>query len=69
MIAPGVPLPAMPPPSSTSTPSAGGSSVLGDIGHDLASAGKAAGEGVVGGIVIIGGIVGTLLTPSGQIAR
>lgn len=67
-IAPGVELPLLPTPAPPASPP-GGSSVLGDIGHDLAEAGKKTGEGVVAGIVILGGVAASIFTPSGQIAR
>ena len=42
---------------------------LPDLGHDLAEAGKTAGEGLLAGIAVIGGLLATGVTPSGQIAR
>jgi hypothetical protein len=67
-IMPGVELPSLPTPAPPASPP-DGSSVLGEIGHDLAEAGKKTGEGVVAGIVILGGIAASIFTPSGQIAR
>jgi hypothetical protein len=65
-IMPGVALPASPPAPS---PSPGGSSLLPDLAHDLAEAGKTAGEGVLIGAAILGGLIAGGATPSGQIAR
>jgi hypothetical protein len=35
----------------------------------FADAGEAVGSVIVGGVVIIGGLLGTIATPSGQIAH
>jgi hypothetical protein len=58
-------------PESQPSPGAapGGSSLLPDLAHDLAEAGKTAGAGVLAGVAIIGGIVAGELSSSGQIAR
>jgi hypothetical protein len=80
-VTPGAPLPfapldtpdapAVPAPSATPgpTPSPGESSLLPDLAHDLAEAGKDAGGGVLAGIAIIGGVIAGGVTSSGQIAR
>jgi hypothetical protein len=45
-------------------------SLLPDLAHDLAEAGKEAGAGVLAGIAIIGGVIaGGGVASSGQIAR
>jgi hypothetical protein len=46
-----------------------GHGILSEIGDDLAEAGRTAGAGLLTGIAIVGGLVATELTPSGQIAR
>jgi|GEM_PF-1701788 len=66
-IAPGVPLPTMPP---APTPAPGGSSsFLPNLGHDLAEAGKTAGEGILAGVIIIGGLLASGVTSSGQVSQ
>ncbi len=65
-IMPGVALPDSPQPTASAS---GGSSVLPDLGHGLAEAGETVGAGVVAGVVIVGGLIADVLTPSGQIAR
>jgi hypothetical protein len=66
-IMPGVPLPTVPP---APTPSPGGSSsFLPNLSHDLAEAGKAAGEGILAGIVTIGSLLAGGVTSSGQVSR
>jgi hypothetical protein len=46
-----------------------GGNVGGRLAHDLAEAGKTAGAGVLAGVAIIGGLLGSGVTSSGQIAR
>jgi hypothetical protein len=65
-IMPGVSLPDSP---AAPTPAPGESSLLPDLGHDLAEAGTTAGAGVLAGVAIIGGLIAGGVTPSGQIAR
>ncbi|PBD13786.1 hypothetical protein BI295_07650, partial [Mycobacterium avium subsp. hominissuis] len=49
--------------------SSGGASPLPDFAHDLADAGKKAGEGLLAGIVILGSILAGGASPGGQFAR
>jgi hypothetical protein len=65
------PEPTEPAPMSPPAPaiSPGGSSLLPELARDLAEAGKKAGAGVLAGIAIVGGLVGSGVTSSGQIAR
>ena len=39
------------------------------MGGAFVDAGQAVGTVIVGGVVIIGGLLGTVATPSGQLAR
>jgi hypothetical protein len=80
-VTPGTPLPfppldlpdapAVPAPSATPgpTPFPTESSLLPQLAHDLAEAGKKAGAGVLTGIAIIGGVIAGGVTSNGQIAR
>jgi hypothetical protein len=47
----------------------GGSSLLPELAHDLAEAGKTAGAGVLAGIAIIGGLMSSGIMPGGPITR
>jgi hypothetical protein len=55
--------------ASTAPAPGGGSSPLPELAHDLAEAGKTAAAGALAGIAIIGGLMGSGITPSGHIAR
>ncbi|ETB02703.1 hypothetical protein P863_24820 [Mycobacterium avium subsp. silvaticum ATCC 49884] len=79
-VTPATPLPIAPldtPDTPTLAPSAtpglasssGGASPLSDFAHDLADAGKKAGEGLLAGIVILGSILAGGASPGGQFAR
>ncbi len=65
-IMPGV---AMPDETQSSTSAPEDFASLPEIGGVFADAGKAVGGVIVGGVVIIGGLLGTVTTPSGQLAR
>lgn len=64
-IMPGVAVPDVPPAVSASP----GPALLPEFSHDLAEASKTAGAGVLAGIAIIGGLIASGVTSSGQIAR
>jgi hypothetical protein len=64
-IMPGVDLPDVP---QASAPASDGPR-LPEMGGALVDAGEAVGSVIIGGVVIIGGLLGTVATPSGQIAR
>ena len=63
---PGVALPDVPQPSVPATDDGPG---LPEMGGAFVDAGQAVGSVIVGGVVIIGGLLGTIATPSGQLAR
>ena len=65
-IMPGVSLPDV---SQPSAPAPDGGPELPVIGGAVVDAGQAVGSVIVGGVVIIGGLLGTVATPSGQLAR
>lgn len=65
-IMPGVALPDVP---QAAAPAPGDGPELPVMGGAFVDAGQAVGSVIVGGIVIIGGLLGTVATPSGQIAR
>jgi hypothetical protein len=65
-IMPGVLLPET---ASTSPTGTAGPDILPEIRHDLAEAGRTAGAGVLAGLAVVGGLIASELTPSGQIAR
>jgi hypothetical protein len=65
-IMPGVAMPETPVPSSTVPEEFAGLPVMGGAFVD---AGRVVGSAVVGGVVIVGELLGTVATPSGQIAR
>src|SRR4029077_11106485 len=65
-IMPGIALPESQP-SRSAAP--GGSSLVPDLAHNLAEAGKTAGATVLAGVAIIGSIIAGEVSPSGQIAR
>jgi hypothetical protein len=60
---------ALPYGSQPSTPPADDSPDLSQMRDAFADAGEAVGSVIVGGVVIIGGLLGTVATPSGQIAH
>lgn len=63
---PGVAMPDTSQPTSAAPDAFSG---LPEMGGAFADAGKAVGSVVVGGVVVIGALLGTVATPSGQIAR
>ena len=65
-IIPGVALPDVPQPS---VPAPNDGPGLPEMGGAFIDAGQAVSSVIVGGVVIIGGLLGTVATPSGQIAR
>jgi hypothetical protein len=65
-IMPGVALPDV---SKPSAPAPDDSPRLPQMGDAFVDAGEAVGSVIVGGVVIIGGLLGTVATPSGQIAH
>jgi hypothetical protein len=65
-IMPGVALPDVPQPSA---PAPDDGPALPEMGGAFVDAGQAVGSVIVGGVVIIGGLLGTVATPSGQLAR
>jgi hypothetical protein len=65
-VMPGVGLPDIP---QTSAPAVDDGPELPVMGGAVVDAGKAVGSVIIGGVVIIGGLLGTVATPSGQIAR
>ena len=65
-IMPGVALPDVPQPSAPAPDDGPG---LPEMGGAFVDAGQAVGSVIVGGVVIIGGLLGTVATPSGQLAR
>jgi hypothetical protein len=66
-IMPGVAMPDLPQPSEPAPDDDGPG--LPEMGGAFVDAGQAVGSVIVGGIVIIGGLLGTVATPSGQLAR
>jgi hypothetical protein len=65
-IMPGVALPDTP---QASAPAPDDGPGLSEMGEAFVDTGEAVGSVIVGGIVIVGGLLGTVATPSGQIAR
>jgi hypothetical protein len=65
-IMPGVALPDTP---QASAPAPDDGPGLSEMGGTFVDTGEAVGSLIVGGIVIVGGLLGTVATPSGQIAR